>query len=109
MSRWCNECANKEYPSCNENCIIFSKGFEELAKLCFELQLNKPKWISCNERLPLEEGGYIVSCVNDNEYEFVSDDYFYLSDNEEKGFFEAYGRSVVAWMEYPQLYKEETK
>ena len=109
MSRWCSKCVNKKYSSCDEKCIVFGKSFEGLAELCFDLQLKQPQWIPCSERLPLEQGVYIVSCVNHNGCEFVSDDYFYLSDNEEKGFFEAYGRSVVAWMEYPQPYKEESK
>ena len=74
--------------------------------------VEQPQWIPCSERLPLEEGEYIVSCINDNGYKFVSDDYFYPSDNAEKGFFEAFGRSVVAWQLFPQTHeeiKEESK
>ena len=76
-----------------------------------QLTIEQSQWIPCRERLPLKEGNYIVSCINDNGCEFVSDDYFYPSDSE-GGFFEAFGRIVIAWQPLPQTYeeiKEETK
>ena len=109
MSRWCSKCVNKKYPSCDENCIIFGKRFEELAELCFDLQLKQSQWIPCRERLPLEEGVYIVSCVNHNHNgrEFVSGDYFYTSEsNTEGGFFDAFGADVIAWQPLPPAYRE---
>ena len=36
MSRWCNTCHHSEYPSCNDNCIVFGKDFEELAETVFK-------------------------------------------------------------------------
>ena len=30
MSRWWNTCRHSEYPSCNDNCIVFGKDFEGL-------------------------------------------------------------------------------
>lgn len=71
MSRWCSKCVNKKYPSCDENCIIFGKRFEELSELCFDFQLKQPQWIPCSERLPLDEGVYIVSCVNHNGWSLL--------------------------------------
>ena len=110
MSRWCSKCVNKKYPSCDENCIIFGKSFEGLVELCFNLQQKQSQWITCSERLPLEEGVYIVSCINNNGYEFVSDDYFYPSNSKDnEGFFDAFGADVVAWQTLPKPYKEETK
>ena len=38
MSRWCNTCYNNEYPSCNKDCVMFGKNFEELAKIVIEQQ-----------------------------------------------------------------------
>ena len=109
MSRWCSKCVNKKYPSCDKKCIVFGKSFEGLAELCFDLQLKQPQWISCSERLPLEQGVYIVSCASKNGYGFVSGDYFYISDNTEGGFFDAFGTDVIAWQPLPKPYKEETK
>ena len=74
--------------------------------------IEQSQWIPCRERLPLEEGVYIVSCVNHNHNgrEFVSGDYFYTSEsNTEGGFFDAFGADVIAWQPLPKPYKEETK
>ena len=72
-------------------------------------EVKQPQWISCSERLPLEQGVYVVSCASKNGCECVSGDYFYISDNTEGGFFDAYGAEVLAWQPLPQPYKEETK
>ena len=74
--------------------------------------IEQSQWIPCRERLPLEEGVYIVSCVNHNHNgrEFVSGDYFYTSESNTKGgFFDAFGADVIAWQPLPQPFKEETK
>lgn len=33
MSKWCNTCHHSEYPSCDHNCIVCGKDFEELAEV----------------------------------------------------------------------------
>ena len=75
----------------------------------FDLKLKQPQWVSCSEGLPLEQGVYIVSCASKNGYGFVSGDYFYISDNTEGGFFDAFGTDVIAWQPLPKPYMEETK
>jgi len=38
MSRWCSECAYKNYRPCNRTCIVFGKDFDELAELVIQFQ-----------------------------------------------------------------------
>lgn len=44
MSRWCNTCHHSEYPSCDHNCIVCGKDFEELVKMVFEQQAEIEQW-----------------------------------------------------------------
>ena len=46
MSRWCKTCRHSEYPSCNENCIVFGKDFEELAETVLKQreEINALRW-----------------------------------------------------------------
>ena len=91
FTKWQKE----EIMECINCCIMYNK-------------VKQPQWIPCSDKLPSEEGEYIVSCINDNGYEFVSDDYFYPSEsNVEGGFFDAFGADVVAWQPLPQTYEEE--
>lgn len=93
---------------------VFSEECDELYGILQLIDeqptIEQPQWIPRSERLPLEEVVYIVSCVNHNGCEFVSDDYFYPSEsNIEGGFFDAFGAYVIAWQPLPQNYKEESK
>lgn len=38
MSRWCNTCHCSEYKSCDKDCIVFGKHFEELAEIVIKQQ-----------------------------------------------------------------------
>lgn len=59
------------------------------------------KWIPCKERLPEKEGYYIVSLVAYNGRPFAdADDYFIDGWN-------TFGGRVVAWMPFPEPYKED--
>ena len=92
---------------------VFSEECDELYGILQLIDeqptIEQPQWIPCSEGLPLEQGVYIVSCASKNGYGFVSGDYFYISDNTECGFFDAFGADVIAWQLLPQPYKEETK
>ena len=66
------------------------------------------EWIPCSERLPLDSGWYMTSCVDNDGYEFVKICSFHKSIDEEFSFFDAFS-NVIAWRPLPQPYKEETK
>ena len=58
------------------------------------------KWIPCSERLPEEDGMYLIStCMNciDTCLFYKDDDGYLWVDYEE---------SVIAWMPLPEAYKE---
>lgn len=113
MSRWCGKCFNEEYPSCNEQCIIFGKDLEELSKICFELQ-KQYQWIPCSERLPIsinkEPYGTNLVVLNTNEvmigiYRNHAKKWV-VRNFEELNYH--ISNEVIAWMPLP-TYKEETK
>ena len=61
--------------------------------------LKDKRWIPCSERLPEEDGQYLIStCMNciDTCFFYKDDDGYLWVDYEE---------SVIAWMPLPQPYK----
>lgn len=46
MSRWCNTCHHNEYQSCNKDCVVFGKNFEELAEIVIkqEREIDALRW-----------------------------------------------------------------
>lgn len=66
-----------------------------------------PRWIPVTERLPEEEGQYLVSCNSDFEIEVAR---FYIDDedDEDDRWWDCYWNDpedVVAWMPLPTPYK----
>lgn len=112
MSRWCEKCFNEEYPSCNEQCVVFGKDLEELAKVCFELQ-KQQKWIPCSERLPIKTNSYLVTkYISETEdrveqYETCIE-IFWTRDNKWDCERDEYCEwEVIAWQDNLKPYKEE--
>lgn len=58
------------------------------------------QWIPCSERLPEEEGYYIVT-YNLEGYKVIDRTFF----SETYGAFMRYGQAVTAWMPLPEPYK----
>ena len=78
--------------------IVFNfKKYEDL--------LERTRWIPCSERLPKENGEYIVS-LEDSVYpwaKFFNGKWFMLSVNAIAREFGEY--EVIAWMPLPEPYK----
>lgn len=71
------------------------------------LTQHSPKWIPCSERLPEESGLYIVTNVG-RWVEPVGTRYYNIRAN--GGFWSGHpGDKVLAWMELPAPYKEDTE
>lgn len=94
---WCTDC--KEYDTENHRCPRWNKVIRRT------LEENQPKqgeWIPCSERLPEEEGIYLVTATNyifDTEEIAVGTCYF----NTEYGF--SNNRKILAWMPLPDPWK----
>lgn len=65
---------------------------------------SEQRWIPVTERLPEEEGQYLVSCNNDYEVEIGR---FYIDGEDERWFNCDWSNpeDVVAWMPLPEPYK----
>lgn len=98
------------------NCLIFMNEFNGVSvnniisgyKKLVNNQQTFNEWIPCSERLPLDSGWYMASCVDNDGYEFVKICSFHKSIDEEFSFFDAFS-NVIAWRPLPQPYKEEIK
>lgn len=78
-----------------------SKGFKKGRTY----EINK-KWIPCSERLPKEEGHYLVTTYDDDGYLDVDMCYWEDVDtNENNGF--CLEADVLAWMELPMPWRGE--
>lgn len=78
-----------------------SKGFKKGRTY----EINK-KWISCSERLPKEEGCYLVTTYDDDGYLDVDVCYWEDVDtNENNGF--CFITDVLAWMELPMPWNKK--
>ena len=67
--------------------------------------LEEPHWIPCSERLPKEDGSYLVSGKWGSGKKSVGDCEFSVED----GYFQtAWNFDVLAWMPLPEPYKGVT-
>jgi len=88
---------------------IYSNGIEYVPifrmEQWFAHQPDIPRWIPVTERLPEEEGLYLVTCFNERPRIEVA--WFYI-DEEGFGYFSCDWSdfdSVTAWMPVPEPYK----
>lgn len=63
--------------------------------------MNVGKWIPCSERLPAENGNYLVTAIWKGKLE-VDMDYFQFGC-----MWDDYRDNVIAWQKLPEPYKEE--
>ena len=63
----------------------------------------QPEWIPVSERLPEENGRYIVTTRDDEEI-YVTTSYY---QNDEYGFFS--NEEIMAWMPLPEPYNGESE
>ena len=63
------------------------------------------QWIPCSERLPNDDGNYIVtlSYTEGFKFSFVDIDNFSVYEHQ----WDVYGSDVIAWMPLPQSWKGE--
>ena len=64
--------------------------------------LESQQWIPCSERLPSEEGKYLVTMYSGGMYE-VDTSWFWIYDEGETDWNDF---GVIAWREVPQPYRE---
>ena len=74
MSKWCNTCHRNEltgvWQSCNADCPVFGKDFEELAKIVVSIQGIKIKDERCCDNCGRLDGWngcgeYVEDCMQD--------------------------------------------
>ena len=120
-AEWTNKDSLDLQPTCNQLAttdgdIISRQGAIDALQCewCVEKINNLPsaepktgKWIPCSERLPEENGEYIVS-LEDSVYpwaNFFNGKWFMLSFN---GIAQEFGEyEVIAWMPLPKPYRED--
>ena len=93
---------------CDQNGCPISDAVFALDKAIEALSADRPQeWIPCSERLPKENGEYIVS-LEDSIYpwaKFFNGKWFMLSINAIAREFGEY--EVIAWMPLPDPYRED--
>jgi len=82
--------------------------YKELLTACYNdlpsvTPEHKKEWIPCSERLPKEEGLYLVSVKNEHDRRYSKTCWFHGDDN----WFAR--QDVVAWMPLPEPYKAESE
>lgn len=81
----------------------FEKDFNEILDLAIKALEQEPRWIPVEERLPEEQGLYLVTIKSGDKYYIDTDLYNTLY---KKGFRTP---NVIAWMPLPQPYSEVTE
>ena len=68
--------------------------------------LSQTSWIPVSERLPEEDGEYLVSIEGNITHKMIVDiAHWYKSEKANNGFYKA--NEVFAWMPLPESYKED--
>lgn len=103
--------ADKAIEIWKEKDFIKFVGQEEKAKMLLDVLPTEPRWISCSERLPEEDGHYLITVkyVHVDGYDDIYTERGAWIDGEWDMFCHEYcGKveAILAWMPLPQPYKE---
>jgi len=82
--------------------VAVEKAFNQLKQSKLVKQPEQ-KWIPCSERLPAENGNYLVTAIWKGKLE-VDMDYFQFGC-----MWDDYRDNVIAWQELPEPYREGKK
>lgn len=96
MNKWIAEFELEDGDSMPEHMDLNYIG----AKIDFHC---RPMWIPVSERLPKEEGLYLVSVKNEHDRRYSKTCWFHGDDN----WFAR--QDVIAWMPLPEPYKTESE
>ena len=98
MDEWVEKIGNK---AINE---FTYKG--KTLKEWIELMASGTEWIPVSERLPEEDGEYLVTVLDSySGRPFVDISHYFIGNVNNKGFYKAY--EVMAWMQLPEPHKED--
>lgn len=124
-----NEEAIKILKSKMDGSVDTSYEWAETVRMAIKaLKQPEQRWIPCSERLPEEDGEYLVLYYTHSKYKpyvydvisfandlYQIDEYYFPDKKGQKGWFYCdrdYGycedNSVLAWMPLPEPYKEES-
>lgn len=102
ISRQAAEEITWEEPSYTDALNVLTEVREKIRRLpSVKPQEPKTKWIPCSERLPEEEGLYLVSVKNEHDRRYSKTCWFHGDGN----WFAR--QDVEAWMPLPKAYEEE--
>ena len=99
-----SECSHEECPwhdNCPDN-APFDSEIQEAFDMAIEV-LEQTQWIPCEERLPEENGNYLVTAIWNGKREVDMDYFQFLCQ------WDDYKDTVVAWMPLPEPYEGKTK
>lgn len=112
LERWCSEVC-KTKPNCAEDCMMYD--YLTIDSLSPTIEPEK-HWIPCSERLPEEEGWYLVTIQNDKTRKRrTENDLFAIGIAEAhkhtpyKFCKDGHRQTVIAWMPIPEPYKAESE
>lgn len=99
-----SEIANVEY----QKWMMKSYGFKESIEIVNELaEEHNGSWISCSERLPEEDGKYIVTVKNLTGRWIMKNNVFVCNYWDDDFHFQGWeDNEVIAWQPLPAPYKE---
>ena len=82
----------------------------EANRMAIKALEQEPKWIPVSERLPEENGQYLVTVKNLTGYEQLYNNVFECEFFEKDWIFKGWkDNKVIAWMELPEPYKAESE
>ena len=113
LNEWCYDC--KEYDKEQYCCHRWTKVIRETVEEIKREQQGQ-QWIPCSERLPEEEGWYLVTIQNDKTRKRrTENDLFAIGIAEAhkhtpyKFCKDGHRQTVIAWMSIPEPYKAESE
>ena len=87
-----------------------NSDYDTAFKMGIKALEQEPRWIPVSERLPEENGQYLVTVKNLTGYEQLSNNVFECEFFEKDWIFKGWkDNKVIAWMPLPKPYKAESE
>ena len=88
----------------------FEREFNEILNLAIKTLDQEQRWIPVSERLPKEDGRYLVTVQNLTGYEHLDNNVFECEFFNTDWIFKGWkDNKVIAWMPLPKEYKAESE